>query len=88
MTHAVSLKKPARKALEALGPKYRDATGQAIEALANDPRPDGCAKMRGEYEGCYRIEVRDQIRVLYEIDDANRTVLVRAIGNRGDVYKK
>ncbi len=88
MTYAVSLKKPARKAIEALGPNYRDPTTRAIAALAEDPRPDGCAKMRGDYDGSYRIEVRDQIRVIYEVDDAAQTVLVTAIGNRGDVYKK
>lgn len=88
MTHVVTLKKPARKALAALAVEYRDATTRAIEALAETPRPDGCAKLRGEYEGCYRIEVRNQIRVIYEINDGALTVLVVTIGNRGDVYKK
>ena len=86
MTHAVSFRKSAQKALLRLAPEYRDATVKAIAALAENPRPDGCKKLQGEYADHYRIKVRHQISLIYQIDDAVLTVLVVTIEKRGDAY--
>jgi mRNA interferase RelE/StbE len=56
-----------------------------IEALAREPRPRGCQKLRGN-NALWRIRVGDY-RVLYEIKDHNRLVDVIAIGNRQDIYR-
>ena len=55
----------------------------AIRELAEDPRPDGCKKLKAE-DG-YRIRVGD-FRVVYTVDDGRITVVVVEIGARGDVY--
>ena len=56
-----------------------------LAALAADPRPTGCEKLAGLE--AYRIRVGDY-RVLYEIDDAKRMVIVVRVRHRRDVYKK
>ena len=60
------------------------AVKEALEVLANDPRPSeyGCRNLRGEI---HLIEVpaeNDRVEVLYEIDDAARTIDVIRIRRR------
>jgi mRNA interferase RelE/StbE len=61
---------------------YSVKTG--IFNLQDTPRPPGCQKLRGR-EG-WRIRVADY-RVIYEIDDAEKTIVVIQIGHRSDVYR-
>jgi len=86
VTHAVSMTSGARKGLAALASEYQVATIRAIEGLAQDPRPNGCKKMKGEFAGAYRIKVRAQVSVIYEVNDKALTVLVVVIEKRGDAY--
>jgi mRNA interferase RelE/StbE len=55
-------------------------------ALANDPRPRGMKALKGKSKGLARIDSGDY-RIVYQIDDARRTVTVLKIGNRKDVYR-
>lgn len=52
--------------------------------LATNPRPSGCQKLSGRE--AWRVRVGDN-RVVYEIDDPARRVLVVHIGHRRDVYR-
>jgi mRNA interferase RelE/StbE len=56
----------------------------AIERLATDPRPRNCKKLK-ERTG-WRIRVGDY-RVIYEIDDRAKTVVVMRVRHRSDVYR-
>lgn len=53
-------------------------------SLAEDPRPRNCRKLQGR-EG-WRIRVGDY-RVIYEIDDTTREVLVVTLVHRKDIYR-
>ena len=44
-------------------------------------------KMTGIFEGSYRIKI-PPVRIIYAADMNNKIIWVRAIGHRGDVYKK
>lgn len=57
---------------------------EAINALSNDPRPSAATKLVGRPEWRTRV---GSYRVLYEIDDKNRTVTVTAISDRREVYR-
>jgi mRNA interferase RelE/StbE len=59
---------------------------KAIDALAENPRPVGVKKLKGDSEDLYRIRSGDY-RVVYAIDDGIRIVDIRKIGNRKDIYK-
>ena len=56
----------------------------AFPALAEEPRPPGSKKLRGE-EGFHRIRVGDY-RAIYRVEDDRRVVLVIDVGNRKDIY--
>jgi mRNA interferase RelE/StbE len=55
-----------------------------ILALAGDPRPAGCKKLRG-YRDHGRIRIGDW-RVVYSIDDAAKRVSISRIAHRREVY--
>jgi len=53
--------------------------------LRGDPRPSRCRKLTGR-DG-YRLRVGDY-RVLYEVDDSDRAVVVLHVGHRSNVYRR
>nr|WP_156003906.1 type II toxin-antitoxin system RelE/ParE family toxin [Streptomonospora sp. PA3] len=57
----------------------------ALRKLGDDPRPDGCRKLKGE-EDLWRIRVGDY-RILYSIDDGEVVVVALRIAHRSDVYR-
>jgi mRNA interferase RelE/StbE len=83
MNYAVSILRRAQKELGQLSsPSFERVCG-AVTALSGNPRPPGCRKLVGR-EG-WRIRVGDY-RVIYEIDDPARTVLILHVGHRRDIY--
>ena len=56
-----------------------------VQALASDPRPPGHEKLSAQER--YRVRQGDY-RILYEIVDAERVVIVVRIGHRRDVYRR
>jgi mRNA interferase RelE/StbE len=56
-----------------------------VERLASVPRPTGCKKLVGD-DREWRIRIGDH-RVVYEIDDAAKTVDVTRIAHRREVYE-
>jgi mRNA interferase RelE/StbE len=56
----------------------------AIAALANNPRPPGCKKLKGRTG--YRIR-EGNYRAIYEINDKILTVTVIEAGNRKEIYE-
>jgi mRNA interferase RelE/StbE len=58
---------------------------RAIQALAEEPRPRGCRKLRG-YVNVYRVRV-GVYRVLYGVENDRLVVLVLKIGHRKDIYR-
>jgi mRNA interferase RelE/StbE len=51
------------------------AVQTAIESLADEPRPEGCTKLKGA-ENLYRIRVAKNYRIIYEIQDKKLIVIV------------
>lgn len=57
---------------------------QRIDALAENPRCEGCTKLSGQE----RYRVRQGVyRIIYEINDAEVVVLVVKVGHRSQVYR-
>ena len=56
-----------------------------VRALADEPRPEGAQKLAGTVAR-YRIR-QGEFRILYEIDDRGRRVVVVKIGHRREVYR-
>jgi mRNA interferase RelE/StbE len=83
--YTVDIKPSARKELEKLSDSLVARLVPKIDALADDPRPHGCRKLRG-YKDLWRIRVGDY-RVVYIIDDHLRGVTVTLIAHRSEAYK-
>lgn len=54
--------------------------------LGDDPRPQGCRKLRGG-EDTWRLRVGDY-RILYVVDDARKVVVVARILHRSVAYRR
>lgn len=84
MTYRLSILRRAQKELAQFPSSSFERVVAAIRDLAQNPRPPGCLKLSGR-EG-WRIRVGDY-RVVYEIDDEERSVTVLHVGHRRDVYR-
>ena len=83
-SYSVHIKRSAAKEIEALPLKDRRRVVAKIQALASDPRAEGCEKLSGEEK--YRVR-QGNYRILYEIIDTELIVTVVKVGNRRDVYR-
>lgn len=55
-----------------------------IQDVVNDPLPTGCRKLVGRER--YRVR-QGAYRIVYGVDDRERTVLIVKVGLRSDVYR-
>jgi mRNA interferase RelE/StbE len=83
VSYSVLILRRAQKELAALPANGYSRVKSAILSLEDEPRPKTCKKLVGR-DG-WRIRVGDY-RVIYEIDDEARIVVVLHIGHRRDVY--
>jgi mRNA interferase RelE/StbE len=83
--YSVEVKQSAQRELDALDDRLFTRIDRKILALAGDPRPAGCKKLRG-YKDQWRIRVGDW-RVLYIINDEAKVVSVTRIAHRGEAYE-
>jgi mRNA interferase RelE/StbE len=79
--------KKAVKYYEGLDDKTAARINKAIDRISENPREgQNIKKLSGRLEGKYRCKVGD-LRIVYKIDENSKTVLIEAIGPRGDIYK-
>jgi mRNA interferase RelE/StbE len=83
--YRVALKSSAEKELLGLSDQMIARIFPRIEALAAEPRPPGCKKLRGGKDE-WRVRVGDY-RVVYTIDDKTQIVEVTRIAHRREVYE-
>jgi mRNA interferase RelE/StbE len=71
--------------MEKLPTRVYDRVDRAILALADDPRPPGCTRLRGRND--WRIRLGNY-RIVYGIDDERRVVEILRVAYRSDVYRR
>ncbi len=84
MTFALFILLRAQKELEQISTRDYESVRAAIIALGQNPRPVGSIKLKGR-EG-WRIRQGDY-RVIYEIDDGQRTVTILHVRHRREAYR-
>ncbi len=84
--YRVEFARPALKEFEALPRQAQERIAPRITALAEDPRPRGVEKLKGQSDQ-YRIRV-GSYRVIYTIEDDRLIVTVVRVADRRDAYRK
>ncbi|SOD78542.1 type II toxin-antitoxin system RelE family toxin [Spirosoma fluviale] len=82
--YTVILTKTAQKQLDKLPDQVVDTLLDAIEKLGEEPRPEGCKKLKGR--SGYRIR-KGNYRIIYDIQDDVLIVEVVAISHRRQIYE-
>jgi len=82
--YSIVITSSAEKDLRRLDRSVKNRVTVAILALADDPRPVGCIKIKSE-EGVWRIRV-GEYRVAYTVDDQAKIVTIIRVGPRSDFY--
>ncbi len=84
MKYTIFIERYAQKQIMKLDKKSIPVIKKSIAELADNPRPTGYKKLKGE--DAYRIRV-GKYRVIYEIDDGRILITVVSVGHRKDIYK-
>lgn len=84
--YRVLIPKQAGKRLDNLPRDVLRRIYRRLKDLEADPRPSWATQLRGEPPG-WRFRV-GAYRVLYEIDDEDRSVVIRDAGHRREIYRR
>ena len=77
--------KKAVKYYESLDDKTAKRINKATEAISRNPLEGlHIKRLKGTLEGKYRYAVGD-LRIVYGVNEEEKTVLIEAIGPRGDI---
>jgi mRNA interferase RelE/StbE len=83
--YSLEIKQSAQKELDALDETVFGRIDRRILALAENPRPARCKKLKG-YKDQWRIRLGIW-RVVYIINDAAKRITITRIAHRRDVYE-
>lgn len=83
--YAITFASSARKELERLDLSVIGRILSQVEALAHDPRPSGCEKLRARVD-LWRIRIGDY-RVIYQIDASQSVVDIVTVRHRREAYR-
>jgi len=83
--YEVVVEAAAAKGLRKLPKDVIERIAGELRNLREDPRGPGSKKIVGS-ERFYRIRVGDY-RIVFEVEDESKRVIVMAIGHRKDVYR-
>ena len=72
--YQISFDRKVKKDFKAIAPEQVKKIKVAIAALADNPRPPGCIKLRGKNQEYFRIRVGNY-RVIYSVKD--KALLIR-----------
>jgi mRNA interferase RelE/StbE len=84
--YRLEIKNKAVKELSRIRPDLGVKLLSAISSLTSIPRPRQSHKLHSS-NNSYRLRVGDY-RVLYQIDDDSRQIMVYHVGHRRDVYRE
>ena len=84
MKYRIVIRHQAEKELGRLGHDDRKRVGRKLLLLETEPLPAGVKALQGR-QG-YRIRIGDY-RILYNLDEASKTVIITSLCHRRDVYR-
>jgi mRNA interferase RelE/StbE len=85
LAYRVEVQRSAERDLDRLSKMLFDRISARLMALAEEPRPPGAEKLAGLE--AFRFRVGDY-RIIYEVDDSARVIVVTRVRHRREVYRK
>lgn len=82
--YRIEIRRSAETQLSKLPKKAAARIAEAIDDLAQEPRPHGCKKLKGG--AGYRVRV-GSYRIIYTIEDDRLVVCVVNVAHRKDAYR-
>ncbi len=82
--YKIELRRKAQRAFDRLPKDDFTAVLGTVKDLTNIPRPKGVEKIKSA--GLWRIRQGDY-RIVYSIDDGQKTVTILRIGHRREIYR-
>lgn len=86
MPYKITFAPSAAREFKKLPKELQQRLRPAIDSLATEPRPPGVIKLTGQAD-LYRIREGDY-RIVYTVEDGVLVVLVVAIGDRKEIYRR
>ena len=86
MKYAELLESQAEKDLIPIPKRILSRIDKKLQSLSRAPRPKGATKLRGKESEGWRIRVGDY-RILYQVNDIDKTIHVYRIKHRRDAYR-
>ena len=85
MGYKIIILPAAQKQILAFPREYQIETAKAIDSLVENPRPEGCKKLKGTE--LWRIR-KGQLRIIYSIFDKElRIIILKAAKRQEDTYR-
>jgi mRNA interferase RelE/StbE len=84
--YSVEIERQPQRTLKRCAPDLLRRLADAIDALADEPRPSGCKKLVGQRDH-WRVRVGDW-RIIYTIEDDVLLVVIVEVTPRGGAYRK
>lgn len=85
--YQIKIDRRVRRDLRGISSRDVEKIRETIASLAQNPRPDGCKKLKGENKSYFRVRVGNY-RIIYTVDDGVLLIVVVAVGHRKEIYKK
>lgn len=89
MTYEIHFERNATKGQRGIDRQALAKILAAVDALADEPRPEGVKALTGPLRGHYRLSITaigGHYRVLYRIEDATQQVIIENLGARENFY--
>lgn len=86
MAYSIVFRNSAKRGFRKIPKEFQRRIAVTIDALTEEPRPEGTEKIEGAGGNVYRLRVGGY-RILYEIYDDLIIVEIIAIGVRGQIYR-
>lgn len=80
MSYRIEWARSAEREFQALPIQQALRVGKIIDGLSEDPRPNGCKKLKG-YKDLWRVRVWDY-RVIYLVADKVRLVRIERVARK------
>jgi len=87
VSYRVLLRPAAQRDLARLPRGAQERIVAALEALQEDPRPQGTEDLAGDLRGLRKLRA-GRYRAAYEVDDAESCIRIWGIGHRRSFYDR